>query len=1114
MNQRVSMWRVALTGLALLASGMALAQTCNPNTQSSFTSWIGNGDTVTDSATGLIWQRCAYGQGWNGSTCIGTAFTSAWAAAVTGAPSGWRLPNVKELESIVERQCAAPAMNTAAFPAAPSVNFWSSTPGWAVSFNDGSVLSGQAAGTGMAVRYVQGGNAFAAFDAGPGAATNCSPNVPQDRTAAQLVVNADDTVTDQSTGLTWRRCAEGMIYAGGRCSSVSTYNTYSWQQALAVPAQSGNAGWRVPNVKELESLVDRSCANPAIGGGRFPDQPAVDFWSSTPGWAVSFNDGSVLSGQTYSAAKAVRLVKDGASAAVSFTTGAGGAGLCTTQAPSDFRRAQWIENADGTLFDSGTGLTWDRCVLGQTWSAAVGACTGSPEALSWAAGLTRANNAYFGGRNGWRVPNVKELESIVDRRCSSPALNPELFRGNQETMTWSSTPGWAVNMADGSVLSGQAAGTAMAVRLVRGGVKSAAFDVRLTGVPTAVQNGPNAIDEVIVNASILLPTNANQKLIFLTHGWNSDTGAWPYTMAQILCARLGAQVQSGLASLSQVGVSDYCSTPAWKVVAFNWKPHALDVSAVDILAAVLLPIGLPNLVKKAIPLEALSNARHLGDKLGKAVAAGSLQYDYIHMIGHSAGANLLHEMGHQLRAANPSSPKIHATFLDAFCAYPDRCDYGYWSDWADNYIETHNVIVGEGAETRTALCNAANFDVTASYPIADESAFGAFGLFVSLSDVVSSARHGWPYKCYVNSASQSGPISDAFNVGCLSHLPGNIGFGLSYLGSGATDPAAFVADRALNYLRGSLRKQQVLSYFTLERNAPCGVGINTPALSAYVVGSAIGNAFSYMGNRFGAGLAAATSTCANPVFVPPTTAGSSPVLQTCSTSTVKSAPGLKASGSENVTAWSALSVTTSRRANQLRFSMQFTAPADGLLTAYVDEQQVYRTTHAVRGDAVFDSGFFDIPAMEPGTHTVSFRLDALEAAPAAVAVSAIQVGAAALCDLDVDGDGAMTVERDGALLLRYLMGFRGDGLTAGLGISDANAAQAIADYAGSAVQFDVFGRSSSAPLATADGLVLLRLMLGMPDDALLSGVTVPSGALFATSSAVRANVNGKCGTRF
>ena len=114
----------------------------------------------------------------------------------------------------------------------------------------------------------------------------------------------------------------------------------------------------------------------------------------------------------------------------------------------------------------------------------------------------------------------------------------------------------------------------------------------------------------------------------------------------------------------------------------------------------------------------------------------------------------------------------------------------------------------------------------------------------------------------------------------------------------------------------------------------------------------------------------------------------------------------------------------------------------------------------------------------------------------------------------MDGDGATTLARDGVLLLRYLMGFRDEALTAGLGITDANAAQAIADYVGTAAQYDVFGRSPGTPLATVDGLVLLRLMTGVADDALLNGVAPPSGAPFTTSAAVRANVNNKCGTRF
>ena len=150
-------WAVAFVGTLLF--GTASAQTCNSNIVSSFTSWSGNGSTVTDNTTGLVWQRCASGQTWTGSSCSGTATTSAWAAAVTGAPAGWRLPNVKELESMVERRCASPAVDSGAFPNVPAVSFWSSTPVWAVNFSDGSVLSGQSAATAMAVRYVQGGNA-------------------------------------------------------------------------------------------------------------------------------------------------------------------------------------------------------------------------------------------------------------------------------------------------------------------------------------------------------------------------------------------------------------------------------------------------------------------------------------------------------------------------------------------------------------------------------------------------------------------------------------------------------------------------------------------------------------------------------------------------------------------------------------------------------------------------------------------------------------------------------------------------------------------------------------------------------------------------------------------
>ena len=667
-------------------------------------------------------------------------------------------------------------------------------------------------------------------------------------------------------------------------------------------------------------------------------------------------------------------------------------------------------------------------------------------------------------------------------------------------MTWSSTPGWAVNMADGSVLSGQAASTTMAVRWVRGGSKSAGFDSRFGTVPGAVVAGPDLRDTDIVNPSFLLPSSPGQKLMFITHGWNSSTGDsqssvdtmdWPLVMLKQACARLLATPSyTGAVSRSQLGVTGVCDTPQWRVVAFNWAPLAYG--------------GLDTL-----PHLAYGEAAHLGELVGKQIVKAPSKYSFVHLIAHSAGSKLVHEMARVLRLDGVSSPKIHTTFLDAFCPNPAKCDYGLHADWADSYFDDHTILAIEQRETRTTLCNAANFNVSITYFDPSDS------LYPSISATLKqkwAALHGWPYQCYVNSASMGAASQTGFNVDCLSRVRGAVGYGLSYDGSGATDVLEFIVNRTKSYEKGSLRTQTGVGAFS-PAQAVCNSSTFATAVAA--VSATVENVISWINTVVGAGVPSPTSTCASPAFMPPSNAGSTPVtLRTCSTSTIKSAPGLKAADSENLAAWSALTVTTGRRTNQLRFSLQFTAPADGLLTVYLDEQQVYRTTHAVRGDGVFDTGFFDVPAMERGAHTVSFRLDALESTQAAVDVSAIQVGAAALCDLDVDGDGAMTVARDGALLLRYLMGFRGDALTEGLGISDANAAQAIADYVGSAVQFDVFGRSSSAPVATTDGLVLLRLMLGMPDDALLSGIAVASGALFATANAVRTNVNGKCGTRF
>lgn len=137
---------VSLTGVLALLPVVSVAQTCKPESiqastpTSRFTD--NHNGTVTDTKTGLQWKRCSEGQMWNGATngCDGSATVFTWKAAleqaqtanVTGGGLGiggsWRVPNIKELRSIIEVQCGGPAINLAVFPNTDtSAAVWSSS---------------------------------------------------------------------------------------------------------------------------------------------------------------------------------------------------------------------------------------------------------------------------------------------------------------------------------------------------------------------------------------------------------------------------------------------------------------------------------------------------------------------------------------------------------------------------------------------------------------------------------------------------------------------------------------------------------------------------------------------------------------------------------------------------------------------------------------------------------------------------------------------------------------------------------------------------------------------------------------------------------------------------
>jgi hypothetical protein len=128
------------------------AENCNPNMvrnapDSRYTVLDGGAEAL-DHRTGLVWQRCSLGQSWDGATCAGTATYLSWAQALEAARlvgDGWRLPNQKELQSLVEFACWNPSINNTVFPITDhSSNYWTSSPvagdggyAWSIGFNYG-----------------------------------------------------------------------------------------------------------------------------------------------------------------------------------------------------------------------------------------------------------------------------------------------------------------------------------------------------------------------------------------------------------------------------------------------------------------------------------------------------------------------------------------------------------------------------------------------------------------------------------------------------------------------------------------------------------------------------------------------------------------------------------------------------------------------------------------------------------------------------------------------------------------------------------------------------------------------------------------------------------------
>jgi len=115
----------------------------------------------------------------------------------------------------------------------------------------------------------------------------------------------------------------------------------------------------------------------------------------------------------------------------------------------------FVELENGDVLHLRTQLVWQRCMLGQVWSGE--ACTGEPLLVTWPQALNAALSVSASEERPWRLPNIKELMSLVERSCVRPAINVTLFEGTPSDDVWTSTPAletvdatWVVAFFSGS----------------------------------------------------------------------------------------------------------------------------------------------------------------------------------------------------------------------------------------------------------------------------------------------------------------------------------------------------------------------------------------------------------------------------------------------------------------------------------------------------------------------------------------------------------------------------------------------------------------------------------------------------------------------------------------
>jgi hypothetical protein len=243
--------------------------------------------------------------------------------------------------------------------------------------------------------------------------------------------NGDGTVTDLVTGLVWQKTPS----TGTRDQDDA--ERYAKRLRLA-----GHDDWRLPTITELFSIAD-------FRGNQHTSTPYVDtryfdfHWPDSDVGEEGRPGERRMDAQYASATRYLGVTMGRDRSAFGFNVADGRIKSYPLHATRYVRCVRgnprygvnrFRDNGDGTVTDAATGLTWQQGDSG--------------EAMDWPAALRYAEALELAGRSDWRLPDVKELQSIVDYtrapdaddpRRRGPAIDPVFELTDPAAWYWSGT---------------------------------------------------------------------------------------------------------------------------------------------------------------------------------------------------------------------------------------------------------------------------------------------------------------------------------------------------------------------------------------------------------------------------------------------------------------------------------------------------------------------------------------------------------------------------------------------------------------------------------------------------------------------------------------------------